>query len=223
MRSTITITEGNGFLVFPDYLHAVKPISENSSEYITLIFDPSLLYGYHDSFFEKEFYTPLSTSGNAFLLLNANQTWVKQIFLEIRWMDEHYPTSSSKTMYRIQQNLQRLWISLSEHSNIYFKDDHLDQNNQKIFSMLNYIQRNYADKFSLSDMADACHVSRGECCRYFKKLMHMKILDYLTEYRIRKAIELLENTELSITEIAHGTGFGTASYFITILDRKSVG
>lgn len=50
-------------------------------------------------------------------------------------------------------------------------------------------------------------MSRNECCWYFKQMMNMTITEYLLEYRLSKAAELLETSGLSISEIAWKTGF----------------
>ena len=86
--------------------------------------------------------------------------------------------------------------------------------------MIEYLHDNYASKFSLSDMALNCKVSRGECCRFFKKMMHMRISDYLMEYRISKAVELLESTDLAISDISESIGFSSQSYFIESFKKK---
>ena len=64
-------------------------------------------------------------------------------------------------------------------------------------------------------------MSRNECCRYFKQMMNMTITEYLLEYRLSKAAELLETSGLSITEIAEKTGFCDVSYFIKKFKEKT--
>lgn len=51
------------------------------------------------------------------------------------------------------------------------------------------------------------------CCRLFQKYLHRSPLEFINEYRLDQAVELLRSTELSITEIAYRTGFNGTSYF----------
>lgn len=91
----------------------------------------------------------------------------------------------------------------------------------RILQMLEYLRKHYDRKFSLSDMADTFHISRGECCRFFKKMMGMTISEYLLEYRLTKSMELLNSTSLSITEIAHAVGFISSSNYSALFKEKT--
>ncbi len=64
-------------------------------------------------------------------------------------------------------------------------------------------------------------MSRNECCWYFKQMMNMTITEYLLEYRLSKAAELLETSGLSISEIAWKTGFCDVSYFVKRFKEKT--
>lgn len=87
--------------------------------------------------------------------------------------------------------------------------------------MIEYLRKNYQDKYSLSSIAEHLNISRGECCRHFKKCMRMTISEYLLEYRIGKACELLTNTDKRITDIAHTVGFESTSNFSMLFQKKT--
>jgi AraC-like DNA-binding protein len=63
---------------------------------------------------------------------------------------------------------------------------------------------------------------RSKCCRLFKQTLHQTIFEYLLHYRIRKSLNLLADTRMSVTEIAGRCGFNGASYY-TELFTKIVG
>ncbi|MNE99308.1 HTH-type transcriptional activator RhaR [compost metagenome] len=48
----------------------------------------------------------------------------------------------------------------------------------------------------------------------------MTISDYLMEFRLSKAVELLEFTDISISEIAESVGFSSQNYFIISFKKK---
>ena len=48
----------------------------------------------------------------------------------------------------------------------------------------------------------------------FKKVMNKSFSEYLTDYRITKAEQLLSSTDKSVAEIAEAVGFSSPSYFI---------
>lgn len=119
------------------------------------------------------------------------------------------------------RSLQDIWILLFENLISKQKDSIQNQHGAKLLSMIEYLHSSYNEKFSLSDMADKVNVSRGECCRFFKKMMHMTISQYLLEYRISKAIEMIEHTELTIAEISEEVGFSSNSFFIKSFRKKT--
>jgi len=52
-------------------------------------------------------------------------------------------------------------------------------------------------------------------------MMHMTISDYLMEFRVSRAVELLESTDLTISEISETVGFNSQSYFIASFKKKT--
>ena len=47
----------------------------------------------------------------------------------------------------------------------------------------------------------------------FKQYLNMSPIDYLNSFRLEKGMELLRQTDLSITEISSACGFSSPSYF----------
>lgn len=88
-----------------------------------------------------------------------------------------------------------------------------DLNNTRLIQMLNYINDHFAEKITLQEIADSACISKRECIRCFKKCIQTTPFQYLLEYRIDVAANMLLHTEDSITEIALQTGFETSSYF----------
>ena len=59
---------------------------------------------------------------------------------------------------------------------------------------------------------------RSSCCKLFREYLHKSPVTYLTEYRIRRSMELLDSSA-PITEIAMNCGFSGASYFAETFRR----
>lgn len=216
-----TVKEGNGFFIMPGNLHSVTPSPEaKAAIYFTFIFEPEVLYGKKGSFFECKYYTPFTQSGVPFFTFSKEQPWAKEPFEAAKRIESSYPNPTAEFKLKTQRTLQDIWITFYHHILIQGNHNRIQQNTKKILDMISYIHTHYAEKFSLTDMAEQTTISRSECCRYFKKAMHITISDYLLEYRLTKAIELLENTTMNITEIAHATGFCDVSYFIRRFHEK---
>ena len=79
--------------------------------------------------------------------------------------------------------------------------------------MCDYIHKNYAEKISLNDIANSAFVSKGECCRIFKRVLQLSPFQYLVRYRLKLSVQMLSETDYSIAQIAQQVGFCSSSYY----------
>ena len=216
-----TVTAGNGFFILPGFLHSIRPApGYETAKYFTLIFHPEILYGFHGSYYDKAYYSPFLDKNVPLYLLRSDDVWTEDVFPKLKWIADNSSGNSPAVRLKMQQTLQEVWALFAEklqNENQETKTQHT----RKIFDLINYLNENYAEKFSLTELADSVSMSRNECCRYFKQMMNMTITEYLLEYRLSKAAELLETSGLSITEIAEKTGFCDVSYFIKKFKEKT--
>ena len=82
-----------------------------------------------------------------------------------------------------------------------------------IVESLEYIHIHYPEKITISLLAENAHLSRATFLRYFKSICRCSPAEYLTKYRIKKAQELILNTELSFVQIAIACGFFDQAHF----------
>jgi two-component system response regulator YesN len=86
-----------------------------------------------------------------------------------------------------------------------------------------YIDANYADpNISLSQVAAQVLLSPTYFSVVFSREVGETFIEYLTNVRIRKAIELLHSTSLTSSEIAYQIGYQNPRYFYAVF-RKVVG
>jgi AraC-like DNA-binding protein len=84
--------------------------------------------------------------------------------------------------------------------------------NEKIEQALQYIEEHYAEKLKNDDIAAALHVDTRYLSRLFAKHVDMSPYQYLTQYRIDRAIAELKNGH-SVAETAYMCGFQTENAF----------
>lgn len=80
-------------------------------------------------------------------------------------------------------------------------------------TMLTYIQENVQAELTVADIAGSAAVGESECLRCFRALLGTTPIRYVRQLRLQRAAELLETTELPISEIAARCGFQDLSYF----------
>jgi len=77
----------------------------------------------------------------------------------------------------------------------------------------------YNSRLSLKDVADEIHTSYFHLCRLFKKETGICFVEYLTLFRLKKALRMLENRKLTMAQISYATGFSEAQYFSRIFKK----
>lgn len=85
---------------------------------------------------------------------------------------------------------------------------------ERIRKAVVYMNRHYAEKIPIDELARKCGYSPAQFRRHFNMLMHMSPTEYLTNVRINVAKTLLSTTSNRITDIASQTGFFDHSHFI---------
>ena len=85
-----------------------------------------------------------------------------------------------------------------------------------------YIYANFKKDISLDDVSREVDISPYYFSKIFKKETGENFIEYLTNIRIEKAKELLENTDMSMKEICLEVGYSNPNYFSRSF-KKNVG
>ena len=83
-----------------------------------------------------------------------------------------------------------------------------------IRSILDELDRRFAQEISLSELAERYHVSTSCLTRHFREYVGMSPMQYITQSRLTLAKHLLMNTEQPVSQVASACGFKDASNFI---------
>lgn len=84
---------------------------------------------------------------------------------------------------------------------------------RRLGQALSYIERHLADAPRLADIAAASSMSRRSLSRAFRDAMGCTPVQYMVRLRIDRALELLRNSDESISEIAYALGYADSAYF----------
>ena len=86
---------------------------------------------------------------------------------------------------------------------------------------IEYMKHHFRESLSLDDVAEATGFSRFYFCRQFKNSTGYTVNEYLRYLRCREAEEMLQKTEMPISEIASECGFDDVSYFTKIFKKQT--
>lgn len=84
----------------------------------------------------------------------------------------------------------------------------------------NYIGEHYAEEITSADIERLCGISYKHICTVFRRHTGMTVKKYLIGVRMEAACRLLEETSLTVSEIAEKVGMGDVYYFSRIFSRE---
>ena len=109
---------------------------------------------------------------------------------------------------------------LMENSSAEIKQRNLQSD--RVEQAVRYIEEHYSYPISIEDIAGYTGVCRSYLYRMFRKVLKKSPRDYVEEYRIRQACQLLGETNLPVTTIAHSVGYEDPLYFSKAF-KKNIG
>ena len=116
-------------------------------------------------------------------------------------------TRSVESSTYMEQYLTYLIAKALDYSS-FIKEEH-----SVIDLVLDYIHQHYAEDITRTDLSNLVYLNPDYMARLFKKQTGKSIVNYITEYRIEKAKELLDSPDIPIGIVAAKVGYGNYSYF----------
>lgn len=94
------------------------------------------------------------------------------------------------------------------------KSDDSLKNANRIFKFIrHYAEQNISEDLSLTKFADLLNFHPFYLSRLFKQVTGLSLSDYISEVKLKKAKDLLANSNLKVNDITTALGFKTSSYF----------
>lgn len=206
LDSAVQLQEGQGIFINQNVVHLVSRTSV--CHYNSFIFPESFLSFYFASPARK-------LAGSQQLPLypfTPGTAWHDRSLSILQKLSALEKNKTEFYEYEVLVLLATLWLEMQKHLPLP-KEEQEHPVQQRMQSFLRYIQNHYSEDLSLDDLSKSGHVSKSECLRCFKLCLKTTPYQYLTEFRLSKAAELLRETNLPIGEIATVAGFHQMSHF----------
>jgi two-component system response regulator YesN len=92
----------------------------------------------------------------------------------------------------------------------------------KVLDFKEYVARHYADKgLSIGKVAERLAISESYLSKLLRRKVGQSFVDYLTDYRVERARELIAASDMMAYEVAEAVGYPDARYFASIFKRKT--
>ena len=122
-------------------------------------------------------------------------------------------------MSEIEEALKTMTACLKEYEDIPLPEDDEESEQNSVAnsfilrSAMKYIEQHYAEKLTLTELADQIHVSKWYLSKLLNKYMDKSFNDIINEARVKKAEKLLEDPSLRIHQISDILGFNDVTHF----------
>lgn len=194
--------------------HMTRPGPDSSSSTQLLhLFDPSFISGVHGNLIDEKYVTPLTTASQIEIIpFYPDHLEHQKILSGIR---DSFLISETTPGYelKLRSALSDIWFQIFELAvPLTQTKDKFDKRNKRLKLMMVYIHEHYGEKLTVEDIASAAFTSERECFRLFHDCLHMSPTEYIKNYRIQAACDMLANTRENITFISQTCGFGSSSY-----------
>lgn len=206
----ISLQAGEGIFVNSRCFHYGYSDTHTECLFICILLSPQLLSV--NAYFIQNCLNPLIQNSHfPYQKLSPSIQWQNSILhdLEILYENNMHEVQPFITL----EKSVHIFRLLSE--NMDFFPDH-DKNTEDILTltaMIGYVQKNYVEKILLHDISSAGNCCKTKCTSLFQRYLGTSPMIYLNRYRLEKSVLLLQNTAMSVTDIAYACGFSNTSYF----------
>lgn len=207
---------GEGFFINTGVLHGCWAYQSSDCRIHSIVFHPRLVGGTQDSIFFQKYLQPLMENRiSGSLFLSPQIPWQAAIIdhIDSAWQSVNYEPPGYE--FDVWNHLSGIILHL--HNNLPIANSKGSQKSQKnahrIKGMLQFIHTHYPTKITVTEIAQSVSISESECLRCFRNTVQMTPNQYLRQYRIRQAANLLASTEEKVSAIAHACGFEDLSFF----------
>lgn len=119
-------------------------------------------------------------------------------------------------MYHLFQNMMEWMTEKDEH------EGKFEPALAYVRSAIDYINIKYCEPIMVKDIAKHCGIDRAYLSKIFRHATGCTLQDYLIQYRMKKAQELLQATELSVQYVSYSVGYNDPFTFSKVF-KKQVG
>lgn len=196
------------YFIRPACRHSMADLSNNAVFY-SIVFHENMILG-PGAINEKYLYPVIHNREYFFLMIQ--DPYIQNILKDIVHLEDEQ-ILGHELLIRNHLSSIILWIfrkynfteNVSEPSEV----------SVRVEKMLTYMADHYMEDIQVKQIADYAHVSVRECYRAFRTELDSSPMDYLHQYRLKKAADLITSSELKIEKIAKKCGYNHPGYFST--------
>ena len=203
---------GEAFVVSPGNLHLMGA-QTGTVDYYTFLFPLKYISFRTDDMLDEKLLEPLN-SGHLMICPRVKDTAKELCEQLIEIYEAKKDESVSKITTQVRTKIILLQFILEMWKKGFVIENDTSGRNTIEKEMVSYIQQNFTGKISLREFGEQFHLSEKYISRYFKEHFHITLSQYVTYLRLEHAKQLLQDTDIPVTDVAMQSGYQNVSYFI---------
>ena len=203
---------GEAFVVSPGNLHLMGA-QTGTVDYYTFLFPLKYISFRTDDMLDEKLLEPLN-SGHLMICPRVKDTAKELCEQLIEIYEAKKDESVSKITTQVRTKIILLQFILEMWKKGFVIENDTSGRNTVEKEMVSYIQQNFTGKISLREFGEQFHLSEKYISRYFKEHFHITLSQYVTYLRLEHAKQLLQDTDIPVTDVAMQSGYQNVSYFI---------
>lgn len=192
------VCAGQGFLIEPDIVCSYTADNDKPWRYIYVVFDGN----------DSDTIVHNAGLDQNFPIFNFD---LKREFTNLLY-SIHYACMENNSMGYEAIGYFNLVMSRLIRQNISSFQEY-SSSEQYIEKAKNYVQQHYSYNITIQELAAHIGLDRTYLYRLFREKLNKSPSEYINDYRLKKAIEMMANEQLTLSNIALSTGFYDYSYF----------
>ena len=203
---------GDAFVVSPGNLHLMGA-QTGTVDYYTFLFPLKYISFRTGDMLDEKLLEPLN-SGHLMICPRVKDTAKELCEQLIEIYEAKKDESESKITTQVRTKIILLQFILEMWKKGFVIENDTSGRNTVEKEMVSYIQQNFTGKISLREFGEQFHLSEKYISRYFKEHFHITLSQYVTYLRLEHAKQLLQDTDIPVTDVAMQSGYQNVSYFI---------
>ena len=210
---TLHCTKGDFIMILPNIVHSFYLNKKSDCTFKHVHFDPNMFSNIilanegvypitlmHAVLFSSHFYYRFSADD----VIDSTLDKLISLYTD---SDGLFPAAN------INISLINLMLYILDHTKPAHHFSNPQLQNSYVAYTLNYIAEHYTEKIIQEDIASQLHISVRYLSKLFKAHIGITLSSYINVYRINHSISLMQNTKLSLTEIALQSGFTNSQHY----------
>lgn len=216
-----SLQPGTVSFLLPNHMHTIQSAPDQLVYKYCCLFDVQLLFGYQeDGEFHKLLHAVGTETPSFFDFTGAEQEKMRGIFQDLLELANETKTPALRHMIRTKLTEAVLFFIRCAGSNPSVSAspvaEQTVERTQLFGPVLRYVHLHYREPISLEELAQRFHLSVSYISLAFKKYTGSTFVKYVHQLRIESAVNMLQHTLISVTDIAHEVGFESFRTFARV-------